>query len=158
MVLILLKPQPLKLALIQLLAAAKWIKTVKSPLLTELGIRVHQNTMICQMNEWQQHALYTSASGCFFLSVGCSFIQHLCSLISVLWKMLSDSVPWFSLYMLASKETRRKGKKRSVGCGLLLRINIKDVKGTKARAAALIQHSRLGSCRVILYNVYATVG
>ena len=72
--------------------------------------------------------------------------------------MLSDSVPWFSLYMLASKETRRKGKERSVGCGLLLRINIKDVKSTKASGAALIQHRRLGSCRGILYNMYATVG
>lgn len=63
-----------------------------------------------------------------------------------------------AIYVIASKETRRKGKKRSVGCGLLLRISIKDVKSTKASGAALIQHRKLASCRGILYNMYATVG
>lgn len=97
----------------------------KSPLITELGKTVHQNTMICQRDESQQHALYTNLNVCFFnaLRSRVAFMfSDQCSVKNAKWNWAI--VPTIHVN---SKDARRKKKKRSAGCGLLLRINIKDV-------------------------------
>lgn len=94
--LILLKSWPPKLALMQLLDPAKWNKTPNSPLLTELGKMVIQNTMICQTKESQRHALCTNTNVQFFSTLQFSTTAFMFSDQCSVEYALSEIVPCYT--------------------------------------------------------------